>query len=295
MNACKRLALLALLPVVAEAAPVDERIDAAASGEVEVHTLSGDVVVSGWDDAAVHVTGEISESAERLDVRRDGNRVIIEVVYPDNWRGDGNFGDDTELVIRAPRGSSLVVETVSADVSVSDVEGEQNLRSVSGDVLTETFAAEARLQSVSGDVRVTGSDSAARTSASAVSGDVQMDRMSGEINVESVSGDVEIAGGIIERAELTSVSGDVSLRGELAANARIRADSTSGDVELFLSGDTAADYDLTTFSGEIDNCFGPRPARTGRGSSGASLSFTEGSSGSRVEVSTMSGDIGLCN
>jgi len=295
MNIRKRFVLLACLPVVAHATPVDQRIDAASDGQVEVHNISGDIVVSGWDEASVHVTGEISEAAERLDVRRDGDRVIIEVVYPNDWRGDGNFGGDTDLRISLPRGSSLLVETVSADVTVNDVEGEQDLTSVSGDVITETFAAEARLQSVSGDVLVNGQNAAARTSASAVSGDVEMNRISGEISVESVSGDVEIIGGTIERAELASVSGDVSLRGELAANARVRADSTSGDVELLLSGNTAADYDLTTFSGGIDNCFGPRPTRTGRGDSGASLSFTEGGSGARVEVSTMSGDIGLCN
>jgi DUF4097 and DUF4098 domain-containing protein YvlB len=294
MNAAKLIAVLAGFPVVVFAAPVDERIDAAPDGEVEVRNVSGDIVISAWDESAVHVTGDISDDAERLDVRREGDRVVVEVIYPEDWRGSDNLGDDTDLVIRAPRGSSLDVETVSADLAVSGIEGEQYLKSVSGDVVAETFTAEVRVQSVSGDVQVTGRDDATRTSASAVSGDVRFNRVSGEIDVESVSGDVEVASGLIERAELQSVSGDVSLQGELAADARVRANSTSGDVELLFRGDGAAEYSLTSFSGEIANCFGPTAARSRQGPSGSALRFTEGSSSASVEITTMSGDIGLC-
>lgn len=295
MKAGKLTVVLLGLPFVALAEPVDERVDAASGGRVEVRNISGDIVVSGWDENAVHVTGDISNEAEGLNVQRDGDRVVVEVVYPDNWRGSNSYGADTDLFISVPRESSLVVETVSADVDVSSVEGEQYLKSVSGDIVTETFAAEARVESVSGDVIVTGTDAVTRTSASAVSGDVELNRISGEVNVESVSGDIEVASRLIERAVLGSVSGDVSLSGELAANARIRANSTSGDVELIFRGDAAADYSLSSFSGEIDNCFGPAVRQSGRGQPGSTLRFTEGSSSASVEISTMSGDIGLCH
>lgn len=294
MNTGRIFALLAGFPVMALAAPVDERIDATPNGAVEVRNLSGDIVVSGWDQEAVHVIGEISENAERLDVRREGDRVIVEVVYPENQQNRRRSVDDTDLIISIPRASSLNIETVSADISVSDVAGEQTLQSVSGDIATETVAAETRVESVSGDVFINGQDAAARTSANAVSGDVELNRISGEIYVNSVSGDIEIMSRLIERAEIESVSGDVSLQGEVGANARIRANSTSGDVDLSLRGEAAAEYNLTSFSGEIDNCFGPRATRSPAGPPSSALRFSEGSSGARVEVSTMSGDIGLC-
>lgn len=293
MNTGRLIVFCAAIPGAVFAAPVDERVDAADDGEVVVRNISGDIIVSGWDESAVYVTGDISDDAERLDVHREGDLVVVEVIYPDNWRGGGRNGDDTDLIIRAPRASSLDVETVSADIAVSDIEGEQDLRSVSGDIVTGAFAAEIRVQSVSGDVQATGRDSATRTSASAVSGDVRLRGVSGEMVVESVSGDLEIESGLIERAELQSVSGDVSVRGNLAAGAIVRATSTSGDVELFFSNGGAAEYELNSFSGDIDNCFGPAVARSGQGP-GSTLRFTEGSSGASVEVSTMSGDVGLC-
>lgn len=294
MNTGRIIVMLVCLPAVALAAPVDERIDAAPNGQVEVRNISGDIVVSGWDQNTVYVTGDISDDAERLDVRREGDRVVVEVIYPEDWQRNRDFGDDTDLIISIPRASSLDVETVSADVAVARVEGEQALRSVSGDIVTDSVAAETRVRSVSGDIRVTGRDAVTRTSANVVSGDVSLNRISGEITVASVSGDIDIVSDQIERAELESVSGDVSLRGGLGASARVRAISTSGDVELFLRGDVAAEYNLSSFSGEIENCFGPAAPRSNRGPSNSTLRFTEGNSSASVEVSTMSGDIELC-
>jgi hypothetical protein len=233
MNIGRISLVLTGFPVMALAIPVDERIDATPDGQVDVTNISGDIIVSGWDEDAVQVTGDLSEDAERLDFRREGDRVIVEVVYPENRQGRRNAVDDTDLIISIPRGASLDVETISADISVSRVVGEQYLKSVSGDIVTETAGSETLVESVSGDVRVTGTDAATRTTANAVSGDVSLDRISGEISVASVSGD-------------------------------------------------------------IDSCFGPSAVRAEFGPPNATLRFVEGDSDASVEVSTMSGDIGLC-
>lgn len=294
MKSLALFVLIAALPGATLAAAVDERIEADSDGQVTVRNMIGDIVVSGWDENAVYVTGEISDEAESLDVRREGNRVIVEVIYPDNWRGDEPQSGDTDLRISVPRGSDLDVETISADVSVSGIAGEQHLVSVSGDIDAEDISAEARFETVSGDIRVTGRDAVTRTSANAVSGDVGLDGMSGEISVAVVSGDVRVVGGLIDRAEIESVSGDVNFNAELAADARISATSTSGDIRLVFAGNAAAEYNLSSFSGEIENCFGPSSRQSRIGPPNSALTFTEGDSDARVEVSTMSGDIELC-
>lgn len=289
------IGLIAALPAVTFAAEVDERIEAAANGQVTVRNLAGDIVIEGWDENAVQVSGEISDSAESLDVRRDGDRVVVEVVYPENWQGSRNSGFDTDLSIRLPRGSELDVETISADIRVSGVDGEQRLVSVNGDIELNDLAAEASIESVGGDIRVTGRGATARTSANAVSGDIGLDGVSGEISVGAVSGDIRIVAGLISRAEVESVSGDVNVRVELETDARFRATSTSGDIRLSFSGDAAAEYNLSSFSGDIDNCFGPSAQQSRGGPPSTALTFTEGNSDARVDVSTMSGDIDLCH
>ena len=286
--------LMAALPISAFAADVDERIDAAANGQVIIRNMTGDIVIAGWDQNAVQVSGEISDRAERLDVHREGDRVVVEVVYPDNWQGDQASAGDTDLAISVPRGSDLDVETISADLSVSGVAGEQRLVSVNGDIDLNDLAAEARIESVGGDIRVTGRGAASRTSANAVSGDIGLQGISGEVTVGAVSGDIRIDAGLISRAEVESVSGDVNFSGELGSDARVRATSTSGDIRLSFSGNAAAEYNLSSFSGEIDNCFGPSVQQSRVGPPTSAVTFTEGNSDARVDVSTMSGDIDLC-
>jgi DUF4097 and DUF4098 domain-containing protein YvlB len=286
--------LVSALPAATLAATVDERIEADSDGQVIVRNMTGDIVVSGWDQNAVRVTGEISDQAEGLDVHREGNRVVVEVIFPESWQGDERQGGDTDLRISVPRDSELDVETVSADVSVSGVAGEQRLISTSGDIDAEDILAEARFETVSGDIRVTGQNAVARTSANAVSGDIGLNGMSGEISVAAVSGDIRVVGGLIDRAELDSVSGDVDFSAELGADARIRATSTSGDIRLVFAGNAAAEYDLSSFSGDIQNCFGPSARQSRGGPPSSALTFTEGDSDARVDVSTLSGDIEVC-
>jgi DUF4097 and DUF4098 domain-containing protein YvlB len=297
MNKLLILTTLYIVAAGASAQAIDETVDADPNGAVEIDNDIGDIAVSGWDEARVHVTGELSENAERIDVRREGNRVIVEVVYPPESRNSGfrNY-DETDLVISVPRGSSLFIDTVSGDVMVARVDGEQDIRTVSGDVSSRGVGDMARFASTSGDIEITGTDVTGTTRAEAVSGDVLLAQVSGRIDAQSVSGDVELRGTLLESAELQSVSGDLLVSGQLSSDARVRARTTSGDVEVYLQGDGAGQYEISTMSGEIDNCFGPRvrPNSSGFGPSNSTLRFTEGSSGARVDVATLSGDVELC-
>jgi hypothetical protein len=56
----------------------------------------------------------------------------------------------------------------------------------------------------------------------------------------------------------------------------------------------AGQFDLSTFNGEIRNCFGPKAQRTDEYTPGRELRFQEGSAEARVRVKTLNGDIGVC-
>lgn len=90
-----------------------------------------------------------------------------------------------------------------------------------------------------------------------------------------VSGDVRIEG-VDAELELESVSGDAMLQRSKVS--RLSMQSTSGDV---------------TFSGDIDNSFGPKPRRTDKYAPGVELRFTEGKGSARVRINTLSGEARL--
>ena len=56
----------------------------------------------------------------------------------------------------------------------------------------------------------------------------------------------------------------------------------------------SASFDIETFNGSIDNCFGPKPERTSKYAPGKKLDFQEGNGDARISVSTMNGDITIC-
>lgn len=270
---------------------VDESVDAARDGQVEIINISGSVEVYGWSQGTVEVTGELGEKVEELILERNGDKVLVKVKVPRN--NSNNISSD--LVVRVPEGSSIDVSTVSADITVESVEGEQSLHTVSGDVDTQAFGSDVSAQSVSGDVEVNGDGNDAEISANTVSGDVTVIDVSGSVSAEAVSGDVMVRDGSFERAGMNTVNGEIDFQASLLDGGKLTAESVNGDVDIQFDGDVNARFDIETFNGDIENCFGPKAERTSKYAPGWELSFTEGDGEGRVTISTLNGDIDICN
>ena len=282
----------AFAPLAAHAATAfDRTVDADARGTVEVRNIAGSVEIQGWDKASVHVSGMVADNVERVDVRRDGNRVVVAVVMRENSQSRSSEG--TKLTIEAPRASTLEVNTVSANIAARAVEGEQRLQSVSGTIDAEAFASDVNVSSVSGAVTVHGHGSVALVHARAISGDVRLTDVAGQVEAQAVSGSVEVVAKELDRVTLSSISGHVSLSGALGDHARADLTSTSGLLNMMFAGTAAAEYDLTTFSGAIEPCFGP-PVPEPRNGPQRQHRFREGDSDARVRANSMSGSIRLC-
>ena len=282
------LGFLFVAPVAAE--EIDRKVDAASDGAVYVSNIAGHVDVEGWNRSEVHVTGELGRNVEELIVERSGDKVTIKVKVPRN----GGRGIASDLSISVPKGSSLDVGTVSADIEVAGVFGDQKLEAVSGDISTETDSADVRAGTVSGDVEITGNGKDAETRGNTVSGDVTLIKIAGDAAAESVSGDVEIDGGSFDRAQFNTVNGDIYFVAELWSDGKLGAETVNGEIDLTFKGKVSGRFDIDTFNGEIDNCFGPKAKRTSKYAPGKELNFQEGSGDARIKVSTMNGDISIC-
>ena len=276
--------------VTVQAREVDESIDAASDGQVEIINISGSVEVYGWSRSAVEVKGELGDKVEELILERNGDKVLVKVKVPRN--NSNNISSD--LVIRVPEDSSIEVSTVSADITVEAVGGEQHLHTVSGDVVTQSFASDVSAQSVSGDVEVNGDGDDAEIQANTVSGDVTVINAAGSVAAEVVSGDIQVRDGSFQRVSLNSVNGELGFQATLRPAGRLTAESVNGDVDIQFDGEVGARFDIETFNGHIDNCFGPKAERTSKYAPGWELSFTQGDGDGRVTIATLNGDIDLC-
>ena len=272
------------------AAEIDESMDAAADGIVAISNIAGSVDVQGWSRNQVEITGELGDDVEELIFERDGDEIEIKV----RTRRRNSHDIDSDLIVRIPQGSSLEINTVSADIDVADVTGEQSLESVSGEIATEAHDSDMDVNSVSGDIEVEGDNQSLRSRLSTVSGDVDTENLAGEIAAESVTGDLVVANGVFSRASLGTVNGDIVFRARLLDDGRLDIETVNGGVDVEFDGDVSARFDIETFNGDIRNCFGPEAVRVSKYAPGYELKFTEGDGSGRVTIETLNGDLRLC-
>lgn len=283
--------VLGMVPGLAAAGTdINERKAVDPAGQVEISNTAGSVTVSGWNRNEVEVTGELGDGSERLEFTTTGKLTRVKVVLPRK----AFDAESSDLVVRIPMASGLSVNTVSADVRVSAVHGEQRLQTVSADITTEAATEDVECKSVSGDVTVNGSGRRGLLNITTVSGDASATKIAGEVNGSTVSGNFTLGLGEMARSRLRSTSGDLSMSGRLLADTRIDVESISGDVRLDLTGPADAEFDVSSFNGEIRNCMGPKPVRTDQYAPGRELRFREGQGSARVRVKTLNGDINVC-
>ena len=285
------LLLLALATSVLAGETVERSLPADAAGEVAIVNIAGAVSVEGWKQAEVQVKAELGSGVERLEFTSEGKATVIRVILPKGRYSSGA----SQLKVRIPEGSSLSINTVSADQKVVAVRGSQRLQAVSGSIEAQQWGEELRAKTISGDVRLEGHEMTAVTGVETVSGDVTANRLSGEIALTTVNGDADIELRELVRGSMRTTNGDLRVRTRLAREARFETEAVNGDVELLLSGPLDADFDVETFNGGIDSCFGPKPIRTRKFAPGNSLRFKQGDGNAKVRIKTLNGSVEICN
>ncbi len=289
--ACTLLLMVLALPAWSATRPFSAQKPADPSGTVEVINVEGTIEISGWDQPTVDVNGTIGSKVERVDVTSNANHTTVRVVVPSggNWDGDSS----AHLKIRVPHKSQLEVSLVSSDLRVSGVTGNQRLQTVSGDIAGDV-GGDLQVNTVSGDVHLSTHNSH-NTQFKTVSGDVSITGADGTMQGNTVSGDTLVTLGTVSRAHFETVSGDISVTAAaLAASGQFEATSISGDLGVHFTTLPDADFDVQTFSGDIKNCFGPKPVEEQYGP-GSRLNFRNGKGGGHVHIDSKSGDVDLCS
>ena len=299
ITAATALALATILVQPAAAAlrrPIDEHRPGDAQGQVELIVVAGHVDVIGWDKSEIAVTGTLGENVDKVDINTAGTRTTIRVAQKAHEGAHWGWGDksgDAEIVVHVPRGNSLKASLVSADLSVSEVQGNQEVQSVSGD-LQIAASRDVRIGSVSGDVHLTAGNESKLLEVGTVSGDVHMTGGGGDVTINTVSGDGMVSVGTASRLHVKTVSGDFRISAGLTADGRFEGEAVSGDFWIeFTNGMPPAEFDVQSFSGDISTCFGQKPVKEHYGP-GSRLAYKEGAGSARVKVDTKSGDVSLC-
>ena len=272
---------------------IDRSLPTGATPSVEISNVQGRVTVTAWDQQVVKVTGTIENDQTEFEFVGDQRHVVIKV-RPESGKSHRNH-DEAILDIKVPAGASLDINTVSADIDVQGVRGEQRLEAVSGEITTAAYDEQLDVRTISGDAVINGTGGKARVDVQSVSGGVTVRGVDGEVEAQSVSGNIELDLGTATRLSLETVSGNLKASLTLASDARLDAESVSGHVDVRFAKPVNGEFEFETFSGNIENCFGPKAERKSKYAPGTELRFTQGSGGARVSVDTLSGTISICD
>jgi DUF4097 and DUF4098 domain-containing protein YvlB len=260
---------------------------------VDVSNVQGSVTVTAWDRNEVELTAHLESDRDRLEFEASSRQVRVEVERPDRHRYREE--DDANLALKVPKGARLNIETVSADITIDGVRGEQRLESVSGTVETRAYDEPLSLHAVSGEISVAGSGGKAALQTENVSGTTIVSGIRGVYEGATVSGRIDASIAAVDRLQIETVSGDADIKAELAPSARVEMESVSGSLSLVIKPPVNADFEIESFSGDIETCFGAKPRDKSKYGPGSELDFVQGKGGPRVVIETLSGDINICD
>jgi DUF4097 and DUF4098 domain-containing protein YvlB len=269
----------------AQAVRIDTTFAFSASGIVDLSSVYGDIVVTGWDRREARVRASTDRGT--LEHEFTQSRLTIEHRTPrGSWRGRSG---DMRYEVSVPRGVRIMLRTTSGDVQVRATGGEVEVNTTSGDVTLEDVG-RVEVGSVSGDVFVRGVKGSLE--ASTVNGSVEAADIEGDMHLGSTSGDVTVTNGRGRDVELSTTSGEVSYAGAVDPSGRYEFHSHSGTIDVAIPAATNARFSVETFSGEIDSDFPitlmPGDRATGRP---RRFEFNIGSGGPRIIAESFSGNI----
>jgi hypothetical protein len=258
-------------------------------GEVEIVNVSGTIEVDGWDRSEVEVSGSAGDGVDRVDVTSSGNRTSVRVV-PRSRMSWGNDGE-AHLVIHVPAKSAVMASLISSDFKVNGLVGMLKVQTVSGSVIGDA-GGDVNATAISGDIRLT-ARAAKMMEIKTISGDIRLTGGGGEVDVTTVSGGATLDLAGVTRGRFKSVSGDLMVALAMGTEGQIDSESVSGSVDMEFAATPAAEFDVQSFSGDIKNCFGPKPVESRYGP-GSRLAYKVGEGHARVRINTKSGDVRLC-
>lgn len=247
---------------------LEHRIGSA--GRLQVRMMSGSITIRAVEGETVRVrerNGRSLVEAFRIETGADS----LSLTSNEKFGGVDfivfSIGRRSALALQVdvPRGTTVGVDSASAEISMSGLSGSMKIRTASGAIRLDDVRGSLELDAVSGDARITANgplDLRARTISGDVSlhgprlgratlettsGDVRLDALlegPGPFEIQTVSGDATIVGRSGIRVEARTVTGD--LRSELPN----RRDSAPGR-KMLIVGDGGTPLAFRSVSGDL--------------------------------------------
>jgi hypothetical protein len=258
---------------------VDARFELDGAGELEVHNVAGRITVRAGDPgvitvhAVLHGTDAAIENT-RIDSHQHGDRVVVrtekrnEQGWIDELRHGSMASVDYDLTV--PRGCTLELHGVSANLDASGTGADADLHAISGSVRLE--------------------DAAGRIAINTVSGSITASRLNGTLKAGSTSGHITVRESELAPFSLNTVSGGMTIETSLAPDESYSVSTVSGSLDLTVPEGTGITARLSSVSGSVHSDI---PGQTSRGPGHSSWSGSAGDGRAHLTMHSVSGSLRL--
>jgi len=277
------------VPTLAAQRSVDIRRAVTPTASVRITGAFAELRIRGWTKDSVVITGTIP-----VDARFGGG-----FMSPTAAGSPGaKFYLETssgipagKLELRVPVSARVWAKSGSATIDVEGVTGGLDLNIIGGSVHVAGNPHELTVESMDGAVSVDGSPSWVRLKTA--TGDIVFNGGSEDAGLTTVSGTIRVPAGRFDRARIQSVTGAVDFAGDVARGGSLDIDTHGGAIDLRLPRTIAADFDIATVAGTVENALTKRAALPGREGRGQEIGFTAGGGGARIYVRSFKANIRL--
>jgi hypothetical protein len=247
------IAILALIGATAQVAAqkqVDRRIPTVPDAYLRIFQLTGSVRVEGWDKDSVWVRGTAFEApGEPFSITPGPKGVKIML-----WGEDETKVRPSQLTIYVPRKAMVWVKTQSATAFVSGVQGGVDINTVSGDITAEGDPRELYVESMGGKINLNVRTRSVR--AKSGTGDITALVVAEEVLLSTVGGKITVTGSRTSQATIESIDGDISYYGDVGWPGRLKIRNHSGNIDIGIGPNVAAQFTIETIQGEIRDEYG---------------------------------------
>jgi len=268
---------------------VDIRHAVTATASIRIVGSFAELRIHGWNKDSVAITGTIPN-----DARFDGGFLTSTAAASPGakfYLETASGVPSGKLELRVPAGARVWAKSGSATIDVEGVTGGLDLNIIGGSVHVAGSPHELTVESMDGAVSVDGSPAWARLKSA--TGDILFSGGSDDVGLTTVSGTIRVTAGRFERARIESVTGAVDFAGTVSRGGSLDIDTHSGAVDLRVPRKIAADFDVASVAGSIENGITDRPAVPGREGRGQEIGFTTGGGGARIYIRSFKANIRL--
>jgi len=256
----------------------EKSYDFVLNGFIEVNNMNGDIEIKSWDREEINIfaTSRMRTDDVELEVYKQGDRLSLEVIYPDRRWYRRSSALNINLVLTVPEISNLEIESMNGRIMIEGI---------TGDVKAESMNEDVRIKNVHGEIRAESMNSL-----------VTLLNVTGKVECESMNRGIEIENSTCSHIDAESMNGKIFVETSIDRTGYYRFESTNGDIILYIPADSEASIRAQSprnrFRSDFDIGYNTRERRYDDWDYGQrKFYFDINGGGTRVILSTINGEI----